>query len=562
MTTARRDLAEPALWERSLERSRTRRALLPRARRELNRRRRMSTVVATALLTGTGAPVAFAAPLKKQIASETSSARAIEVKEGGLPLRVGSSGELVAHVQRELRVTVDGVYGPETDAAVRSYQSRAGLPIDGIVGPATWSALFPASGGDVSAAAKQTLERKLADAGVQVAPSTAAPASASTPASKESVSREPAAEEPAALVVTKNVSAAPEAPAAQPEETSGKSSEPAPVETPAPAPAGDCSSSTIASPVKGTQSSPYGMRWGRMHEGEDIAAPSGTAVKAAACGTVSVRGQESGYGNIVCITHSASFSTCYAHLSGFAVNSGQQVTTGQTIGYVGCTGNCTGPHLHFETRVNGSAQNPAPYLNGTPIPGGQAAVAAGSKPAAAAVAKAKAVAAKAKPSSSARWSTSGGGAATASGLSATAAPAAAPAPASAVTPAPTTAAPAPAPVEAAPAPAPVEAAPAPVPVETAPAPAPVETAPTPVEAAPAPAPVEAAPAPAPVETAPAAPAPVEAVPAPAPVESAPAPTESAPAPTSSAPTDSAPAAVESTPAVATPTNAAGGAVAQ
>src|ERR1700742_4293312 len=136
MTTARRDLAEPALWERSLERSRSRRALLPRARRELNRRRGMSTAIATAMLAGTGAPMAFAhaSSLKRQVASESSSARAIEVKEGGLPLRLGSSGDLVAHLQGKLGVTVDGIYGPETHAAVRAYQARAGLAVDGVVG--------------------------------------------------------------------------------------------------------------------------------------------------------------------------------------------------------------------------------------------------------------------------------------------------------------------------------------------------------------------------------------------------------------------------------------------
>ena len=101
----------------------------------------------------------------------------------------------------------------------------------------------------------------------------------------------------------------------------------------------------------------------------DIGASTGTPVRAAACGTVSLAGQQSGYGNIVCITHSSQFSTCYAHLSRFGVTSGAQVQQGQVIGYVGCTGSCTGPHLHFETRVNGTAQNPNTYLAGGAIPG-------------------------------------------------------------------------------------------------------------------------------------------------------------------------------------------------
>src|SRR4030095_4841346 len=106
-------------------------------------------------------------------------------------------------------------------------------------------------------------------------------------------------------------------------------------------------------------------------DGMDIAAPPGTAVRAAACGTVSLAGQQSGYGNIVCITHTSQFSTCYAHLSRFGVSSCAQVQQGQVIGYVGCTGSCTGPHLHFETRVNGQAQNPTTYLSGGAIPGRQ-----------------------------------------------------------------------------------------------------------------------------------------------------------------------------------------------
>ena len=83
-------------------------------------------------------------------------------------------------------------------------------------------------------------------------------------------------------------------------------------------------------------------------------------MRAAACGTVSLAGQQSGYGNIMCITHTSQFSTCYAHLSRFGTSTGAQVQQGQVIGYVGCTGNCTGPHLHFETRVGGVAQQPEP----------------------------------------------------------------------------------------------------------------------------------------------------------------------------------------------------------
>src|SRR5215210_1859878 len=149
MTNAHRDLATPELWNRSLERSRRRRELLPRARREHKRRKHMSAALATAVVAGPGAPLAAAqvsGDVSAAVAAESPANRAIEIREGGLPLRVGSQGDLVAHVQTKLGVASDGVFGPVTDAAVRRYQVSAGLDVDGIVGPVTWSALFEQAG--------------------------------------------------------------------------------------------------------------------------------------------------------------------------------------------------------------------------------------------------------------------------------------------------------------------------------------------------------------------------------------------------------------------------------
>ena len=98
-----------------------------------------------------------------------------------------------------------------------------------------------------------------------------------------------------------------------------------------------------------------------MHEGVDIGAGYGTAIAAAASGTVIYAGYMGGYGNLIVIDHGGGISTAYAHQSSFAV-SGGHVSQGQTIGYVGCTGRCFGPHLHFEVRVNGSAVDPLGYL--------------------------------------------------------------------------------------------------------------------------------------------------------------------------------------------------------
>lgn len=115
-------------------------------------------------------------------------------------------------------------------------------------------------------------------------------------------------------------------------------------------------------PLRGTITSEFGPRWGGFHPGIDIAAPSGTPIHAAKGGTVILAGWEGGYGNYTCISHGGGFSTCYAHQSRIAVSDGQTVSQGEVIGYEGSTGNSTGPHLHFETRVDGNPQNPRRYL--------------------------------------------------------------------------------------------------------------------------------------------------------------------------------------------------------
>jgi murein DD-endopeptidase MepM/ murein hydrolase activator NlpD len=115
-------------------------------------------------------------------------------------------------------------------------------------------------------------------------------------------------------------------------------------------------------PVNGAVVSPFGMRWGRLHAGIDIAVPSGTPIHAADGGRVILMGWVGGYGNYTCIQHTGSLSSCYAHQSSFATSNGASVRRGQLIGYVGCTGHCFGDHLHFETRVNGSPVDPMGYL--------------------------------------------------------------------------------------------------------------------------------------------------------------------------------------------------------
>jgi murein DD-endopeptidase MepM/ murein hydrolase activator NlpD len=116
-------------------------------------------------------------------------------------------------------------------------------------------------------------------------------------------------------------------------------------------------------PVNGPITSPFGPRWGGFHPGIDIGAATGTPIAAAAAGTVIWCGWQSGYGNLVVIDHHNGIATAYAHQSRIAVACNQEVGQGQVIGYVGCTGFCTGPHLHFEVRLNGSPVDPLGYLS-------------------------------------------------------------------------------------------------------------------------------------------------------------------------------------------------------
>ena len=115
-------------------------------------------------------------------------------------------------------------------------------------------------------------------------------------------------------------------------------------------------------PVNGPVVSGFGMRWGRMHEGIDIAVPSGTPIRAAASGTVQIAGSVGGYGLYTCVDHGGGLSTCDGHQSSLGVSVGQQVSQGQIIGVSGCTGHCLGPHVHFEVRIGGQAVDPLGYL--------------------------------------------------------------------------------------------------------------------------------------------------------------------------------------------------------
>ena len=117
------------------------------------------------------------------------------------------------------------------------------------------------------------------------------------------------------------------------------------------------------SPTRGRLTSPFGTRWGRMHNGIDVAGPIGTPVNSADAGRVEFAGYRGSYGNLVIINHENGYQTYYAHLNAINVSRGERVFKGAKIGSMGNTGRSTGPHLHFEVRKNGQPINPLRFVN-------------------------------------------------------------------------------------------------------------------------------------------------------------------------------------------------------
>jgi murein DD-endopeptidase MepM/ murein hydrolase activator NlpD len=112
----------------------------------------------------------------------------------------------------------------------------------------------------------------------------------------------------------------------------------------------------------GGRRNPFGGSGYEFHTGQDIEAPMGAPVIAGASGKISFVGWQNGYGQLVIVDHGGGLSTRYGHLSHIDVDMGQQVSRGQLVGKVGSTGRSTGPHLHYEVRINDQAVNPLQYL--------------------------------------------------------------------------------------------------------------------------------------------------------------------------------------------------------
>jgi murein DD-endopeptidase MepM/ murein hydrolase activator NlpD len=169
----------------------------------------------------------------------------------------------------------------------------------------------------------------------------------------------------AAAATTTTTTVAPTTTTAAPSQPGGGNPSPPPPPPPPTSPPATspppASGGSLLWPTSGVVTSPFGWRWGSMHQGIDIGAGSGTPIYASESGTVFFSGWMGGYGNLILIDHGDGRVTAYAHQSGLAV-SGGRVGRGQLIGYVGSTGDSTGPHLHFEVRVNGVAVNPMLHL--------------------------------------------------------------------------------------------------------------------------------------------------------------------------------------------------------
>ncbi len=126
---------------------------------------------------------------------------------------------------------------------------------------------------------------------------------------------------------------------------------------------------TMAMPLRAKVTSPFGWRTHpifkrrKFHTGIDLAGPRRSPIRASDSGHVLYTGWYGGYGKVVIVSHGRNISTLYAHLSTFAVNKGDNVAKGDIVGYEGATGFATGPHLHFEVRVEGKPNNPLSYVN-------------------------------------------------------------------------------------------------------------------------------------------------------------------------------------------------------
>jgi peptidoglycan hydrolase-like protein with peptidoglycan-binding domain len=282
-------------------------------------------------------------------------------------LSLNSSNPQVTAAQYLLRhhgaaIELDGHFGPDTQVVVRDFQARHGIAADGVIGASTWRALVAGvtvAEGDhgVLVEAVQYLLRyrghpQLTVDGEYASATVAAMTSFQR---QHCVSPADGGVGPAtwqALIVGAGCNGAPGG-------TPGKDKD----GVSSPGDDGTPGSNGFIWPVRGPLTSGFGMRWGRLHAGVDIAADTGVVIQAAAGGTVKTAAASGGYGNLIELRHASGTHTLYGHCSELLVHVGATVRQGQVIGRVGSTGNSTGPHLHFEVRPGGGEPvDPLGYL--------------------------------------------------------------------------------------------------------------------------------------------------------------------------------------------------------
>jgi len=364
-----RDLSDAELWARSLRRSVHRREITEAARKHAVRRKGAAVAVTASMAAGpVAAPFTAVASVggSRSVSGSTdtgsSSARAALSLPSGALVKFGDTGKAVAAVQNQVGVDDDGIFGPVTRGGVERFQARAGLPVTGTVDAKTWAVMFKSQVSYVGKDGKTSVTVKHQGGGAE-APSSAVDAPATTTKPVVKVKKKKAAAKKQGTATTPRTTAP--ATSTDPEKNRAAITNPQAISAPVAQGAG-CGSGQIATPVAGTATGSFGENRGsHAHAGKDISARTGTAVRAAQCGTVTKAGWDNGgYGNLVCIEHEGGISTCYAHLSSVDTKVGQYVHVGDVVGKVGSTGRSTGPHLHFEVRENGKTVNPDTYLSG------------------------------------------------------------------------------------------------------------------------------------------------------------------------------------------------------